>query len=679
MTVQPTRKDEREFGDLQASLDAYFKKQLTFDELRTQWILTLSDNPEMCSGAVRLLYQESANRHLSENRAITLKRIVEASFRDGPDDITVVFEDNAPTLPVRPIAATRESQRAIRTAPKLGPGRVLKDRFVLEEPLGEGGIGVVFRAKDRLRQPAGDGRGKIAVKVLRNKFQTNAALRSALQREALQAQSLSHPNIVRVHDFHEDGETRFLTMELVEGKLLSTVLSERQPATLPRDRAMRIIAGMCQGLSHAHECGLVHADFKPGNVILAAGDVPKILDFGLSHIEAPDDHANDRSSAGAATGPLRAMTPAYSSCNRLEGGTPCFSDDVYSLSCVIYEILSGRHPYERKSALVARELDLQPPRIDGLTPLQWRTLAAGLQPSSDARTTQVYDIQEAFSATSPIRALKIPPVREEDGEGKSGSSLSRLLLAAVLVSAAVILVFQFAPSKYLDRVRNAELIQSLQTAVFDRANESDATGEAPSTPSPEPAKPAPEIRAAVPVVPASPGDAGAEAGRNASDAVAGSVGTVGSVEEGMTSASSEEATLEEELPSGEVTPEDLAPIAAAADTRTFRLDATEYFVPESGTALAVQVVRQGDVSSAAVVEWYTVADSAEPDVDYVDLGRRQLNFAAGEESKTVFIPIVSDAFVERNEYFRIALRQPGVDSSPAQSYAAIVTIIDDDL
>ena len=125
------------------------------------------------------------------------------------------------------------------------------------------------------------------------------------------------------------------TMELVEGELLSAVFSQLRPAALPRGRAMRIIAGMCHGLGYAHERGLVHADFKPGNVILAAGDVPKILDFGLAHAATAAGVAEIVSSTGKAGKPLQAVTLAYSSCNRLKGGTPEFSDDVYSLSCVI--------------------------------------------------------------------------------------------------------------------------------------------------------------------------------------------------------------------------------------------------------------------------------------------------------------------------------------------------------
>ena len=200
--MQPIRKEEREFCDLQASLDAYFSEQLNFDELRTQWILTLAENPEICSDAIRLLYQQPSNQTLTDDRALALKRVIEASFRGGPDDATVVLEASATTEPVRRVATTQAGKTHVRPSRELRSGQILKERFVLEEQLGRGGVGIVFRALDRLRGPAGDGRGKIAVKVLRDEYQANSTLRAALQREALQVQALSHPNIVRVHDFH---------------------------------------------------------------------------------------------------------------------------------------------------------------------------------------------------------------------------------------------------------------------------------------------------------------------------------------------------------------------------------------------------------------------------------------------------------------------------------------------
>lgn len=643
--VQPIIKKQSDFSDLQASLDAYLNRDIKLSELRAQWIVALADNPEFCSGAVRLLYEQPSDRHLSDELALSLKRIVEAAFDDGPDDSTIAFDDDIDVTPHAeaiseettelPTVSRAESGRTPTTSLKaslrdpLKPGRVLKDRFVLEERLGQGGIGIVYKAHDRLRQSADASPAKIALKVLREEFRTNKKHLSALQREAFQAQGLSHPNIVRVHDFHEDGKTCFITMELLEGELLRSVFSRLQPEVVPRDKAMRIIAGMCRGLAHAHGRGLVHADFKPGNVILTAGDVPKILDFGLSQAAALNGRTGDVSIKPASES-LRAITPAYASCDRLEGGAPGFSDDVYSLSCVIYELLAGHHPYDRKSALVARELNLKPDRIDGLTEIQWRTLATGLRPLRDARTTEVYDLLDAFTAPAPARALSVPVEKKKGREKPDVSPLIRVVVATVLIAATVMLGFELVPSKYPEASPDAE--GGAGTAIAESAS------PRPTAVNEKAALQATDDQLSVPI------------------------DDVDSMDD----------------PSLPIVSDEKVPLAPGVSTPGFQLESTEYFIKENSAALAVQISRQGDLSRRASVEWETVADSAEPQLDYVDFNRRLVQFAAGEATQTIFIPIVSDTTAESDERFQVALSRPAGDMILAEPFTATVTIIDDD-
>ena len=112
---------------------------------------------------------------------------------------------------------------------------------------------------------------------------------------------------------------------------------------------------------------------------------------------------------------------------------------------------------------------------------------------------------------------------------------------------------------------------------------------------------------------------------------------------------------------------------------SFQLDSAEYLVQENATVVAVQISRQGDLSSPASVEWTTFSGSAESQLDYASFFRRQLQFAAGEETKTIFIPIVSDATAESDEDFQVALSTPGGDMILAHPFTATVTIIDDDV
>ena len=316
-TVQSIRhqhSDEKNsLNTLQSNLDDYMSDRLSFDELRTRWITAVSSDPEVRAGALKLLYKQPLSEHLPEVKILSLKRIVETAFDDDPEDWTVEMELQEQTTPTpvviekpadtKRVISGRESTSTSATKPsvferrpasvesvkqddagsaELVPGQIINGRYVLEEPLGRGGAGIVFRARDRLRQQANAATDEIAIKFLRSDLRSDDRRIASLRQETLLTQSLSHPNIVRVYDFHEGGKTHFLTMELLHGELLRVLFSRKKRTVVSRRRAERIITGMCRGLAYAHATGCVHADFKPGNVFLAEDDEPKILDFGLA-------------------------------------------------------------------------------------------------------------------------------------------------------------------------------------------------------------------------------------------------------------------------------------------------------------------------------------------------------------------------------------------------------------
>ncbi len=432
----------------------------------------------MRGGAMRLLYKQPLSEHLAEVKILSLKRIVETAIDDDPEDWTVEmagqdWTQSSPVLARKKTTATQSATKIAKASSSelLVPGHILKDRFVLEEPLGRGGSGVVYRARDRLRQRTNAATDEIALKVLGGDSFADPLQLDALQHEALLTQGLSHPNIVRVYDFHRDGDTCFLTMELLEGQLLRTLFAAIQPSVVSKKRAFKIIEGMCLGLAYAHANGFVHADFKPGNVFLTAADEPKILDFGLAHFTKPDAQIGDASSKPTVMA-LRATTPAYASCNRLEGRDPVFSDDVYSLSCVIYELLAGCHPYQRKSATEARELRLKPVRIDGLTDLQWRTLAAGLQLSSAHGATEVHDLLTAFRAPPPPKPARVPVAKKRARSWTLIAAVVGFLAGVGLVFAMTLLDIKPVDTRYVDMVRESKFIQFVQSTLGVSKDES---------------------------------------------------------------------------------------------------------------------------------------------------------------------------------------------------------------
>jgi len=251
------------------------------------------------------------------------------------------------------------------------PPKVLKQRFVLDVQLGSGGMGTVFKAKDLRKVEARDRNPYLAIKVLNNDFRKHPEAFIALQREASKSQALSHPNIVSIFDFDKEGDTPFMTMELLEGNELAKLI-KKYPDGMPDELAWSIIADMCAGLKRAHDAGITHADFKPGNVFVCRDRTTKILDFGIARAVSFNRRRGDDTVFDPSR--LAALTPAYASLEMLDGQLPEPADDIYSLGIVIYQILSGRHPYERVSADLAEKEKLQPERLERLSRRKWNVL-----------------------------------------------------------------------------------------------------------------------------------------------------------------------------------------------------------------------------------------------------------------------------------------------------------------
>lgn len=268
-----------------------------------------------------------------------------------------------------------------------GVGDTLNGRFVLEECVGFGGMGTVYKALDLRKLEASDRHPYIAIKVLNVQFQGHPKSLIALQREARKAQTLAHPNIVAVYDFDRDGSMVYITMEYLSGKSLSQLLRAPDFHALPFSEAMKIVNGMGKALAYAHERGFVHCDFKPANVILTDTGGVKVIDFGIARVFQKAEEDADVTVFDP--GSLGALTPAYASPEMLENREPDPRDDIYALGCITYELLTGRHPFNRLSAIQARDAGLRPQRPPGLGHRQWRALRNALALRREARTPTV--------------------------------------------------------------------------------------------------------------------------------------------------------------------------------------------------------------------------------------------------------------------------------------------------
>lgn len=276
---------------------------------------------------------------------------------------------------------------------ELGPGSVLKDRFRLEQVIGQGGMGAVYKAVDLLKVEARDRNPYIAVKLLVGDFKEHPEAFIALQRESAKAQRLAHPNIATVYDFDRDGETVYMTMELMLGAELAKYIKKLPAGGLPVEEANRIIEQLCAGLAYAHGRGLVHSDFKPGNAFVLEDGTVKLLDFGIARASKTKADAEGESTVFD-PGQLGALTPAYATIEMFEGEDPDPRDDIYALACVAYELYTGKHPFNKMSAVKARDKGLKPTPVPKLNKRQNRTLLKGLALKREDRIGSVEEFWE---------------------------------------------------------------------------------------------------------------------------------------------------------------------------------------------------------------------------------------------------------------------------------------------
>lgn len=343
-----------------------------------------------------------------------------ASVRKSPDGLTNEFPDKTrpvskPESPYRKAVVNSNASRFNRDANvSMGENEsdpaLLKGRFVLEELLGVGGMGVVYKAKDLLKVEAQDRDPYVAIKVLTDEFKAHPEAFMALQRESRKTQRIAHPNIVTVFDFDRDGDTVFMTMEYLDGLPLDKLIGQYRSVGLPASEAFKILEGISAALSYAHAQNIIHSDFKPGNIFVSDKGTAKVIDFGIARavakVERREESADDKTLFDA--GNLGALTPAYASSEMLEGEAPDVRDDIYALGCIAYELHTGAHPFNRIHANEAKRQKLKAKRILRLSKAQWHAIEKALAFDRGNRTSSVDLFWEEFSRESKSYSRWIP-------------------------------------------------------------------------------------------------------------------------------------------------------------------------------------------------------------------------------------------------------------------------------
>jgi serine/threonine protein kinase len=210
------------------------------------------------------------------------------------------------------------------------PGKVILQYEVIEK-VGEGGMGVVYRARDtRLDR-------FVALKRLPVEMMADTGRRRRFVREAKAASILNHPNIITIHDIGREGDNDFIVMEYIEGDNLREILRSGQKLSLIQ--IMKIMSQVADGLHYAHQRGIIHRDVKPANIMLLTDSTVKVLDFGIARVLNAD--STSLTVAGSLVGTLQWMSP-----EQLRGGAVDALCDIWACGATFYEMLAGRHPFD---------------------------------------------------------------------------------------------------------------------------------------------------------------------------------------------------------------------------------------------------------------------------------------------------------------------------------------------
>jgi serine/threonine protein kinase len=537
--------------------------------------------------------------------------------------------------PAAETARTMNKAPSLPLKPTIAPGTILCDRYILERLIGQGGTAVVYRARDIRHADSGGGSAEasIAIKIPMPGAKSRERAAARLKHEFERAKALVHPSIVRVFELQQVEQTDdgawFMTMELIDGKLLSTLLKER--SATPVSLAYKILRACAQALSYAHEQQIIHGDFKPSNVFVTPDAGVKVVDFGAA-AASPDDPSR-----------IPAATPAYASPEVVSGQTPEQRDDVFSFACVAYELLTGAHPFDRKSSVEARDAGWVPQRAWALSTSQWLTLLSALSWQREQRPESI----DAFIAklTDEFSDVIVP---DSDALHEPQSDLQASEL----------------PSEFMPRNRGWGFVAFAAAAlalVFIGVRRPD---DRPATAPPVASGPQSVV-----------GMAAALPSTLTSSVIA-------EPQLAAPSSTPQPKAKDEPEAATQAEPAHAAPVAvskprtAGSNLGEVSFDSDSVVTSESSIAAVFVVKRKAPLRGRAVVNWKARGVSAEADSDFLaDSGT--VEFADGQTTRAIYVPLRDDQLKEGDETFTVVLESPeGVRLGASPQ--AVATIRDDD-
>lgn len=497
-------------------------------------------------------------------------------------------------------------------------GSLLGERFLLQEVVADATIGAVYKASDRALADEPLDESRVAVRVLAPELAAQESELRALQREVARIRCLAHPHIARFIDFDHDGEHYYLAVEWLDGRTLARILDSAEARHIDRVYAFRIVRQLGEALDYAHRCGIVHGGIDPAKVMIMPNGDARLFDFGLASFRQ-----RLLESRAASGGPVVGAM-AYSSLQVLGGATPVTSDDIFSLACLLYRLVTGYRVFGPRNAADASQAQMAPQRPQGFTDLQWIAMSQALSYSRESRYECVSDF---------VAALEDGAATQQSGDvggqpGATGASKSHRWVIAAATGMAMLAGITVMPG-----LVEPEVAPSVASVPVVEA----------------PAKPSESIPEVLPTI-----DLPMSIERPV---------TVKAQEEppAIIAAVVEEPATKPALP--------LNAIGFSAD---------RVLVDESDPAVQIDVMRFNADDQSLNIRYAVESLSATEGEDYFAPGSLLLSFGPRQRTARLLVPLVQDSVVEGEERFALRLVNTAVTPSVYGYQQILVTIRDDD-
>ena len=527
---------------------------------------------------------------------------------------------------------------------------LLCGRYRLGRVLQRDAVGTVYEAIDQERLDRSERNRKTAIKVVHKDISARADLYNELRLGFEDLQSLSHPNILRVHEFDRDGDTVFFSMELLSGLPLSAVLSNRNHVPLARTHASTIIRQVGDAIRYAHSRGVVHGDIRPHNIFVTDEGEIRVLGFGAwrsvpSNFRAAEFNSNQQ--------PFVVST-VYPSDQALEGHLAEKGDDLYGIACLACVLWTGYHPFNNLGAAEARALRGKPQRPPGLASKQWNALRSALKFEREHAPSDIATWLQQVLEHQGVQPLPILSVLLTSPRRQRRFSAGRTMTILIALGAAVGIWMhgRFEPmagvvaSVDTQARRVATLAESLVTQMSGAVR--DSTGGSAAKPGIDQSTAAPSSPALEPAASAAT----------------------------TTALPPRPTTIDSGAQNHAGTRADIAPLKPTDNSPSrieLALETTE--VSNNTPTALVQVRRRGNLLRDATFIWWTEVGTARAGTDFEAVAPQIETIKAGKDRINLQIPIVSDPTRRATKNFFVVIDQPGPHVSLGSRTTAKVSIL----